>query len=107
MKNLDLKDLEILVTMQDFQKQVEGYGLTTANILYRRPDHPWLLQSYVWQNYDLSTQISLSCGPFWGFGRNLSKVSCIRSLLRIPTSSNRPRSKQWVAFSGSIDRRLD
>jgi uncharacterized protein Usg len=30
-----------------------GYGLTTANILYRRPDHPWLLQSYVWQNYDL------------------------------------------------------
>jgi len=53
MKNFDLKDLEILVTTQDFQKQVEGYGLTTANILYRRPDHPWLLQSYVWQNYDL------------------------------------------------------
>ena len=41
------------MTTQDFQKQVEGYGLTTANILYRRPDHPWLLQSYVWQNYDL------------------------------------------------------
>lgn len=28
-------------------------GLTTAEILYRRPDHRWLLQSYVWQNYDL------------------------------------------------------
>ena len=28
MKNLDLKDLEILVTTQEFQKQVEGYGLT-------------------------------------------------------------------------------
>jgi uncharacterized protein Usg len=41
------------VTTQDFQKQIEGYGLTTANILYRRPDHPWLLQSYVWQNCDL------------------------------------------------------
>jgi len=25
----------------------------TAHILYRRPDHRWLLQSYVWQNYDL------------------------------------------------------
>jgi len=37
----------------DFQKQVQGYGLTTAEILYRRPDHPWLLQTYVWQNYDL------------------------------------------------------
>jgi len=38
---------------QDFRRQLEGYGLTTANILYRRPDHQWLLQSYVWQDYDL------------------------------------------------------
>ena len=38
---------------QDFQKQLEGYGLTTAQILYRRPDHNWLLQTYVWQSYDL------------------------------------------------------
>jgi uncharacterized protein Usg len=38
---------------KDFQKQLVGYGLTTAEILYRRPDHPWLLQTYIWQNYDL------------------------------------------------------
>jgi uncharacterized protein Usg len=38
---------------EDFRKQVNGYGLTTAEILYRRPDHPWLLQTYVWQHYDL------------------------------------------------------
>jgi uncharacterized protein Usg len=38
---------------EDFQRQVKGYGLTTAHILYRRPDHPWLLQAYVWQDYDL------------------------------------------------------
>ena len=38
---------------KDFQRQLVGYGLTTAEILYRRPDHPWLLQTYVWQNYDL------------------------------------------------------
>ena len=37
----------------DFVKQVNGYGLTTAHIFYRRPDHPWLLQSYIWQAYDL------------------------------------------------------
>ena len=37
----------------DFRRQLEGYGLTTAHILYRRPDHPWLLQTYVWQEYDL------------------------------------------------------
>ena len=30
-----------------------GYGLTTAEILYRRPDHQWLLQAFVWQDYDL------------------------------------------------------
>ena len=38
---------------RDFRRQLEGYGLTTANILYRRPDHPWLLQTYIWQEYDL------------------------------------------------------
>ena len=41
---------------RDFRRQLEGYGLTTANILYRRPDHPWLLQTYVWQEYDLCPQ---------------------------------------------------
>ena len=30
------------------------YSLTTAEILYRMPDHPALLQSYVWQDYDLA-----------------------------------------------------
>ena len=38
---------------EDFRKQVLGYGLTTAQILYRMPDHPSLLQTCVWQNYDL------------------------------------------------------
>lgn len=38
---------------QDFKRQLEGYGLTTAQILYRRPDHHWLLQTYVWQAYDM------------------------------------------------------
>ena len=39
------------VVSEDFRKQVLGYGLTTAQILYRMPDHPSLLQTYVWQNY--------------------------------------------------------
>jgi uncharacterized protein Usg len=38
---------------KDFVKQVAGYGLTTAEILYRLPDHPSLLQTYLWQDYDL------------------------------------------------------
>jgi uncharacterized protein Usg len=27
-------------------------SLITAHIVYRRPDHLWLLQDYVWQDYD-------------------------------------------------------
>ncbi len=37
----------------EFRKQLLGYGLTTAHIFYRRPDHPWLLQTFIWQEYDL------------------------------------------------------
>ena len=33
---------------------LEGYGLTTAQILYRYPDHPHLLQTFIWQDYDLA-----------------------------------------------------
>jgi uncharacterized protein Usg len=36
-----------------FSKQIQGYGLTTAEILYRMPDHQSLLQTFVWQEYDL------------------------------------------------------
>ncbi len=37
----------------DFRRQLEGYGLTTANILYGMPDHPDILQTFIWQKYDL------------------------------------------------------
>ena len=36
-----------------FSKMLKGYSLTTAEILYRMPDHPTLLQTFVWQDYDL------------------------------------------------------
>ena len=39
---------------EDFRKQIGGYGLTTAHILYRLPDYRNILQTYVWQEYDLS-----------------------------------------------------
>ena len=38
----------------DFQKRIQGYGLLTAEILYRIPDHPKLLQSFLWQTEDLA-----------------------------------------------------
>lgn len=39
---------------RDFSRQLEGYRLATAEILYHLPDHPSLLQTYLWQDYDLA-----------------------------------------------------
>ena len=39
---------------RDLELQLKGYGLTTAHILYRLPDHAAILQTYVWQDYDLA-----------------------------------------------------
>jgi uncharacterized protein Usg len=36
--------------------QMRDYRLTTAEILYHMPDHPGVLQSYIWQNLDLAPQ---------------------------------------------------
>lgn len=37
-----------------FARQLQGYRLATAEIFYHLPDHPGLLQSYVWQDYDIA-----------------------------------------------------
>lgn len=37
----------------NLELMLKGWRLTTAEILYRLPDHPSLLQSYVWQELDL------------------------------------------------------
>jgi uncharacterized protein Usg len=49
---LEVGMVEKHAVSKDFRKQVLGYGLTTAEIVYRRPDRHWLLQSYIWQDYD-------------------------------------------------------
>lgn len=36
--------------------QLRDYRLTTAEILYHLPDHPKLLQTYLWQEYDLAPE---------------------------------------------------
>ena len=40
------------VVPADFVRQLQGYSLTTAEIVYRLPDHQSLLQTYIWQDYD-------------------------------------------------------
>jgi len=49
------------------RRQLAGYRLTTAEILYHMPDHPSLLQSYVWQELDLAPKFPELRGflKFW------------------------------------------
>jgi len=42
------------MSRSDFEKQLANYRLTTAEILYHMPDHPALLQSFVWQELDVA-----------------------------------------------------
>ncbi|MEO1091227.1 MAG: Usg family protein [Pseudomonadota bacterium] len=42
--------------MRDLSLMLNDYRLTTAEILYHLPDHPDLLQTFVWQDYDLAPQ---------------------------------------------------
>ena len=51
----------------DFVNTLKGYSLTTAEILYRLPDHPSLLQTFLWQDYDLHPRFPKLLGflEFW------------------------------------------
>jgi uncharacterized protein Usg len=42
--------------MSKLALQLRDYRLTTAQILYHMPDHPGLLQTYVWQEYDIAPE---------------------------------------------------
>ena len=42
--------------MSDLGLQLRSYRLTTAEILYYLPDHPALLQSFTFQQFDLAPE---------------------------------------------------
>ena len=39
-----------------FEQQLKGYRLATAEIVYHLPDHPSLLQTFIWQHYDIAPE---------------------------------------------------
>src|SRR5579884_1515770 len=53
--------------MANLAIQLRDYRLTTAEILYHLPDHPALLQSYIWQDYDIAPRFPVLHGflDFW------------------------------------------
>ncbi|MCB2099342.1 MAG: aspartate-semialdehyde dehydrogenase [Rhodobacterales bacterium] len=40
--------------MSMLERQLNNYRITTAEILYRMPDTPAILQTFIWQNLDLA-----------------------------------------------------
>ena len=38
----------------DFERQLRGWSLTTAEIMYRMPDFRDILQTFIWQDYDIA-----------------------------------------------------
>lgn len=38
----------------EFALRLRGWRLATAEVLYYMPDHPTLLQSFIWQTLDLA-----------------------------------------------------
>ena len=40
--------------MSNFSQALADYRLTTVEIIYHLPDHPSLLQTYIWQEFDLA-----------------------------------------------------
>jgi uncharacterized protein Usg len=42
--------------MSDLRTQLRGFRLTTAEITYHLPDHPNILQTYIFQNFDTAPQ---------------------------------------------------
>jgi uncharacterized protein Usg len=41
------------------RRQLQDYRLTTAEIFYHLPDHPNVLQTYVWQDLDLAPRFPI------------------------------------------------
>ena len=54
------------LSASSLELQLKSYRLTTAHILYRLPDHPALLQEYIWQDLDLAPRFPV-LGKFLRF----------------------------------------
>ena len=59
---------------KDLIQQLKGFSLTTAEILYRLPDHPSLIQAFVWQEYDVHPRFPKLSGFLEFWAKNLDGV---------------------------------
>lgn len=43
-----------MMSTSETEMMLKGYGLTTAQLFYRMPDYQNVLNTFVWQEYDLA-----------------------------------------------------
>lgn len=78
--------------------RIGDYRLTTAEILYHLPDHPGLLQSYVWQDLDLAPSFPALTKFLNFWSRNLDgKLHSIR--LATGASARRASARHAVHYA--------
>jgi uncharacterized protein Usg len=49
-----LAEDNVSMDVNDLTLRLQGWRLATAEVLYYMPDHPALLQTFVWQTLDLA-----------------------------------------------------
>lgn len=79
---------------KDFALRLNGYDLTTAEILYHMPDYPDLLQTYIWQELDQSPQFPKLTAFLKFWEKNL--IGGLHTVRVASTSLLRPQEFHYV-----------
>lgn len=82
----------------DFQRQLEGYGLTTVEVHFWMPDHRSLLQQFIFQQYDLAPRFP-RLGKFLDFWR--SDIDAVLHSVRV-AHKHLIGPAEWQAVDGVI-----
>ena len=78
MENIPASEVELMLS---------GYGLTTAEMIYRMPDHTSVLNAFVWQDYDLAPD----------YPRLFKFIEFWHDTIEGPLHSVRFTHRKWIA----------
>jgi uncharacterized protein Usg len=86
--------------MMSLALRLNNYRLTTAEILYHLPDHPEILQTYIWQDLDLAPKFPVlrKFLHFWGreLDGRLHSVRIASAGLVQPSSFHNEQASLWL-----------
>ncbi|UPT62799.1 MAG: protein usg [Hyphomonadaceae bacterium JAD_PAG50586_4] len=85
----------------EFSLRLEGWRLATAEVLYYMPDHPSLLQSFMWQTLDLAPSYP-RIHKFLNYWR--SEIDAVIHSVRLATGKRSRRQRSTPPIIGCITR---